>query len=494
MREKALHIAAVTANCGNDTLGKTSCDALLASLKKEDGPAVLIVHCQEVHFTQQKKQFERALSGPLECIAAPLMRTHTKLSWEVICGNTGITSFVLYNKNKIKSLQFIPPAAEMLRGGNNNKGGYLNTLEISDHNNEHYQLRLISAHLDSNSDKRRQTDWQNIKKHNAFEASSWQDLCRQVPLLQVAGYDANVRDAWDRKQRRAYSLWQEEKIDSRIASLVFAPLGSEHYSRANTYGQYRGTARPDPHRPGYARQGALDFLTIQDNTHAAPTATSRYQEAPLCYPTNAAETKRDHDIIGVEHIRLHKTEPFERVKHYISSELSKAAPRMAEEIETLKDSAENRARLLRIHHHYLSPHGALIAKITLSNTSPWFAEHDLAQEELMHQFCQKFKKKFIKTNSDGIKDIIRLMDKPNCIDLTELGEAMHRIAKGRRKSWYSKSHVFGPGRSLLVQSLYDALARMDFSKSTPEKLQEHYERLLEVLEGKSFSAERSSPK
>ena len=115
-----LRFAVLTANCGNSTLGKKSCDALLQTLSDDSGPAFIVVHCQELHYPHQQEELLKKLPETLGCLFSALMPTYTKPTWDVIRGHTGIASLVLYNKSKIKALSFEQTAAQKVRGQNPN--------------------------------------------------------------------------------------------------------------------------------------------------------------------------------------------------------------------------------------------------------------------------------------------------------------------------------------------------------------------------------------
>jgi len=86
------------------------------------------------------------------------------------------------------------------------------------------------------------------------------------------------------------------------------------------------------------------------------------------------------------------------------------------------------------------------------------------------EFSAAFKERFTGTNSDGIKRIMTCMDQQNSMvgvsDETKferLGSKMQEEASSRLDSKWSKSHIFGKGRSPEVQALYDIMAKPNFT-------------------------------
>ncbi|ETO93529.1 hypothetical protein [Legionella oakridgensis] len=88
------------------------------------------------------------------------------------------------------------------------------------------------------------------------------------------------------------------------------------------------------------------------------------------------------------------------------------------------------------------------------------------------EFCEQFKARFPKTNSDGIKDMIKFMEQIKNQDSTDAdkfaatAKRMHDIAADRADSaWLQnkKLGLFGSGRSPEVQKLYNAMKQDDFS-------------------------------
>lgn len=385
--KQSLKIAAATANCGNDTIGVDSCHELVNLVSKPDGPDVLVINCQEVHHRRQQKQLmdEIASQPDVSVTASDLMVTRTKPTVGVLMGNTGIATFVVYKNNRVNSVIFKPDEVKEIRGNNRNKGGYVNTLTVTDTAGNTQTIKTISGHLDSGSEKKRAQDWKNIKQKSAFEAKNWAELVAKVPVMQVAGYDANTRDLWDATTKERHNMWHQQTLHPHIAPMALAPLGTELFSAENTYKRSKGEVGEDK-RSGYARGGSLDFVAMQNNTQAAstPNGPNRYQESPMALKEEVEHTERDHDIITSSAITIETVSPFERVKHYMVSELMQAAPKLAQEISQLEHNGYNQELLVDLHQHYLSPGGALFKKITEAATNetdvqPWFENQTLKQ-------------------------------------------------------------------------------------------------------------------
>ena len=398
-----LCVRGVTANCGNSTIGERSTDKLVSIMAAPGGPDILVIHCQEVHWAKERKQLQLALNNhpKLGLVASDLMVTRTKFEKEVIARHTGIATFVLYNTDRVKEAHFAPKEQQMVRGKNKNKGGLLNTLVVTKRDDPHpHRIRTISGHLDSNSAKKRCGDWQNLKRKNAFEAGSWDELVRSVPDLQIAGYDANTRNLWDSKTGTHVNLWESDTVHAGIASLALAPIGTELYSSPNTYNTHLPEMTEDKKRRGYAKGGSLDFVALQNNTTPPSPLTpasspTGYSPAPESIGPERG-TERDHNVTTSDSTVLQLIIPFERVRNYIAAELRNAAPQLAGEVSALVDTPVNQKALLALHRYYLSPEGALIKRITpesecsKTDVKPWFEGQTLQQflvQELERGVC-----------------------------------------------------------------------------------------------------------
>lgn len=381
-----IKIIGVTANCANSTMGELASSAIANLLKHEDKPSAVIINCQEVNYKKQLKQLQKTLTATadLALISSGLMVTRTKFETEVLKGHTGMATFVIFNKNKVNA-SFTSDESQQVRGQNKNKGGFLNTLMISEKDGlVSHRVRTITGHLNSNSEKKRANDWKNIKQKNAFKAQTWEELVAKTPILQVAGYDANTRDIWDLSTNKQSSLWNKEILNPHIAPLALAPLGTQRYSAENTYKTQLLAITPDKKRPGFAKCGSLDFVALQNNTNFSTQAINHIGYEPAFFNLRGEDgTKRDHNVIISALIKVNAVSDFERVRNYIASELIMANQELIRNIVSLEESEVNKVTLLAIHQRYLSPEGELIAKLqALSKTSKedaklWFTEDTL---------------------------------------------------------------------------------------------------------------------
>ena len=455
-----IKISGVSANCGNSTIGERA-TANIVSLLNGDGPAVVVINCQEVHYTRQVEQLQRAIaSNPnLQLVRSDLMVTRTKFDREVMAGRTGIATFVLYDKTKVGSVAFDPSKAREVRGENKNKGGYLNTLVIKALGSAaQVQVRTISGHLDSNSEKKRADDWRNIKKNNAFEAATWTELVAKIPVVQIAGYDANTRNLWDKETHSASNPWVSNPLHPGVAPMALSPLGTQRYSSANTYNVIEDSPMTaDKKRPGYAKGGALDFVTIQNNS-AFPGSTLRprgYKEAAFNLGLEPG-TGRDHTVIVSPPTTIQAVSEFDHVRRYIYAELMIAAPRLARDLEDLEDNVGNRDILLALHRYYLRPEGELhknIASVASHSTAmvnPWFRSRTLKSFRV-----EDFERRIDAFNScvDGIKKSFN----PNRLLYTKTQYLFPNALFNRE----SKAYLHGIAHNAPLTTMVDMKRRLD---------------------------------
>ena len=498
----SLTITGVTANCGNDTLGIKAAQSICDAIEVPDGPDVLVIHCQEVHYKKQRAQLQQAIAAHanIDLVASSLMVTRTTIAnLDVLAGHTGIATFVLYKKDKLQKVAFNSQETKEIRGENRNKGGYLNILSITDSAGHTHRIRTISGHLDSYSEKIRANDWQHLKQNSAFEAKTWEELVEKIPDVQVAGYDANIRNRLEESTKHPIDLWRQRDLDPCIAPLVLAPMGTTLYSSKSTFQTTRDVNVEDAKRKGYARGGSLDFVAVQNNTMSPmrPPDNIRYTEATLNLPEERG-THRDHRVIAGATILLRAVTPFARVQHYLIAELMFSAPKLAEEIRQLEDSAPNRELLRALHEHYLSPHGLEIETIPkttpkgVTNISPWFEHHTLEtfqkeqdEKKRFQTFCALFKASCKNhTNATGIQHMQKAMEKQQkngTYDFKSLSTEMKRIAISRNTLW-SRFHFFcAKPRDINVQAFYDTLENMDFPKDDAHLLNQKFKLLSDIL-------------
>ncbi|MCX7117202.1 MAG: hypothetical protein NTW94_04725 [Legionellales bacterium] len=115
-------------------------------------------------------------------------------------------------------------------------------------------------------------------------------------------------------------------------------------------------------------------LDAQNRFHASPNGEV------LILKNNTRTTLSAGPEEGIDHTMLRPTSPFMRIRHHIASELIQAAPKLAEEIDAMDETDDNKAILLSLHQHYLSPNGVLIIQETSRmDIRPKIAGHTLQQ-------------------------------------------------------------------------------------------------------------------
>lgn len=423
-----LKIIGVSANCGNGTLGKNACKSItnLLSTKAD----LIIINCQEVSLREALNELKKSIQNTpkIEVAVSKLRVTRTKIfSLNVLLGNTGIATIVIYNKDKVSSAQFDKNAQlNTLSGDNSNKGANINQLLITDHHGNHFTIKTIAGHLGSYKDEQRVLDWKGIKAATACQGTSWEELVAHVPNLLVAGYDANTRSLW-KKQNKTYelvNLWHQQTLSSQIAPLFFAPIGTKLYSEEDTYklkittnGAIKKTIKADKRRSGYANAGSLDFVAIQNNTDDSEIMhkplKKHYHNAHLSITTEPG-TIRDHQIIVSDEVELNPVSSFKRIRHDIAAQLLLAAPNLSREILLLTDTPENRLHLVKVYSKYLSPQGKLIRRIqfdkTVINTAvePWFHHHRLNLHTTPEQFEGRVSQVSVTEKHDEHSHVFRL--------------------------------------------------------------------------------------
>lgn len=86
---------AITANCGNDVIGKNACKKI-ANMLQAEKPDFYIINCQEVAVEATLRQLQKAAGKGYTVVCIGQMATHTKLSTQFHSG-TGIAtlSFIM---------------------------------------------------------------------------------------------------------------------------------------------------------------------------------------------------------------------------------------------------------------------------------------------------------------------------------------------------------------------------------------------------------------
>ena len=201
---------AITANCGNDVIGKKASEQI-AERMHEDDADFYVINCQEVSFESTKRQLQKAVGEGYTVVCLKNMTTHTKLSTQFHSG-TGIATFVIHKNNLAIDLQTAQEARRSShRSSGYNKGGLITDFTVTrskgDGTQEKIQIQAVSGHLDSNDTQKRTKDWHNINQAIAREVTDWNSLVSACADLRVSGYDANTRNKLT-EEGAAVNLWR----------------------------------------------------------------------------------------------------------------------------------------------------------------------------------------------------------------------------------------------------------------------------------------------
>ncbi|MCW8410313.1 hypothetical protein OQJ13_15135 [Legionella sp. PATHC035] len=357
---------AITANCGNDTIG-IEASRELADKIDQDGADFYLINCQETHFEKTQKQLEAVLGEGYQVACLGQMATHTKADTQ-FHSNTGIASFIIYKKELVLSdinsteARRTPASGFLERissGAGFNKGGLVTNFAIKRPDGERIDIQAVSGHLDASSMLKRNQDWHVLHKKTIKEVHNWDELLAACPNLMVSGYDANTRNRLD-ENNKEINMWEYPEKYPEIHALDRVSLAAARYSGQSTYAHAPG---PDPKRPGYAGGGMLDFVTIFDGKISEEGIVSDEQVEQYEPELNS---ERDHNVI-VSPLRTSlKASPFERVKNLMASRLKGVAPLLAKEIQKMEETDEGaKDRLVEIYQQYLSPEGFLDQAIAL---------------------------------------------------------------------------------------------------------------------------------
>lgn len=385
----SLKLTAVTANCGNGGIGDAAAEKIISSdvLKHNE---IVVLNLQEVHqqltIEQLQKQLEKynqEHQTNFKIAASELMVTRTKLSLDTLFNKTGISSLVVYDADKAdvkfesSSVVRRQPNPLFYFGSKVNKGGLISNLTVAPKDgSKPTKLQVISGHLESFDPKKRLIDWLNLRKHLSFEAQNWQQLVSNIPTARLAGYDANTRNVFQTSTSQSLSPWATKSTTGDSQALYMSALGQNSYSDASTYKDYDGKAltTTDAKRPGCMKGGALDFVACGNYTVPSSLKTespikggSLYQPASIKIPPSKKE-KRDHAVLLKTGIELHtNVDEFQIIQNYLVEQLCQAAPSLAQEIEQLSDSPENREKLLKAHNVFLSPNGLINQRLRIAS-------------------------------------------------------------------------------------------------------------------------------
>ncbi|NCT56882.1 MAG: hypothetical protein GW760_04100 [Legionella sp.] len=362
---------AITANCGNATLGQQASDQIAALLKAPLD--FCVINCQEVHFDKAKKELEQALTkAGLEGYSVTLvgkMTTPTKMDsptdiQNALLGNTGMASFIIHKddiKIHVDSVDEARrnPWAKM--GTAYNKGGLVSrcTVTKASDPSEVINLELVSGHLDSNKIAERAQDWRVIQKKltpSSKKITDFKALSEAIPQLRLSGYDANTRNKMI--DGTAVNLWLRDTTDAfELDGLKQVILGDARYSADSTYKTEDKTSATAPSpvkkRQGYAKGGMLDFVDILDGTKKHDSTSV------IIIGSGDDSTQRDHAVVISPEQTYTTATSFDHTRDQMAAMLLQAAPTLAKDIRALEKSPENEKKLLDIYYIFLSREGLL---------------------------------------------------------------------------------------------------------------------------------------
>ncbi|MDF1683341.1 MAG: hypothetical protein P1U36_01665 [Legionellaceae bacterium] len=372
---------AITANCGNDTLGKnasTRIAKLLRGEQEDDSPLdFCVINCQEVYFQKAKKELEQAfIDADLEGYSVSIvgkMPTPTKVDsfddiQNAVFGNTGMASFVIHKNNikvNIDSVQEARRNPWAKAGTAYNKGGLVSRCTMTK-NSEVMDIELVSGHLDSNNMMERAQDWGGILQKLALPSNqikNFKALSKAVAHIRLSGYDANTRNKLI--NGASVNLWREKAFE--LDGLKQAALGGGRFSADSTYKTEDKTSitapSPEKKRRGYTRGGMLDFVVILDGAHQFNHAVETKEVITI--GSDDASTKRDHAVVISPKQEYKPSAPFCNTRDQIAAMLEQSAPILANNLRALHESKINEALLLDVYKLYLSQDGLLNQALTL---------------------------------------------------------------------------------------------------------------------------------
>jgi len=374
---KPLAYEAVTANCGNDTIGKNAAKAL-ASRVNESSLDAMVINCQETDFRKTPKHLQKALEKAglgndytVTCLGK--MATHTKLGTQ-FHSNTGIASYVIHKKDlAIEVSSTIPVRREEKRGGSGyNKGGLVTEFSMTPKGGQAVRLQTTSGHLDSTKSAERSQDWYNLQKAAAkASVNNFKALDDITPSIKLGGYDVNTRNKFNGADENPTEIWEQEDTPQELMSLKHASPGGNRFSLKSTYKTSKVDIDrvEDEKRPGSTRGGMMDLVDIASdnmsnsdpgiiNDHTVTAIGSGKKVDP--------KTERDHDvIISPKQTYAPPESRFDAIKNQMALQLDSAAPELAQQIRDLKSTPENEKQLVETHNAYLSKDGLLMKQMEL---------------------------------------------------------------------------------------------------------------------------------
>ncbi len=360
--------SAVTANCGNSTLGNKATKEIAHQLKQE-GLDFCVINCQEVDFNATLAELKKALPG-YSVICAGQMTTRTKNDLNVLYGNTGMASFVISKPDvqvKVNQVQAARRDPSAMFGTASNKGGVITDCSIA-RGNQSLELQLISGHLDSNKTMERAQDWGVIQEKIAVssqDVKNFNELVQALPDIRLSGYDANTRSKV--VGNHIQNMWEESAYE--LEGLKQAPLGTGRFSADSTYKSNIEHIETDPaegKRSGFTKGGMLDFVDVLDAMpNTAKNSKIQRKQVTVIAPDDET-TKRDHAVIISPPLYSIKfSDEFDQVKNQMASLLSQSAPDLARDLRELPKTDINKTVLVDIYAQYLSKEGVLNQEMDL---------------------------------------------------------------------------------------------------------------------------------
>jgi hypothetical protein len=366
---------AITANCGNDSIGTEASRIIMDTISPADADAAadfVVLNCQEVDFEKTKSQLEAMAadkSYKVACLGK--MPTHTKLSTQLHSG-TGIATFVIYRDGL--NIDHIDPKIarrenRRFAGRAYNKGGLVTDFSVSD-GHDMISVQAVSGHLDSHKITHRNEDWAVVHKASSKRrVNNWSQLASTCPDLKISGYDANTRNKKENdKDEKGISLLASDKADTpEVQALHRAPLGAKQFSSASgTYSKKPSTEdKPKKiKREGYIEGGMLDYVAINDGKKPQPGIVT--QDVIVVDPEDS--TKRDHKVVisPMQDYDTRALPEFERVRNYIANCFESVDLEMVDRIrDTDETTPDAKKDLMDIYNNYLSKDGLLNKAIDL---------------------------------------------------------------------------------------------------------------------------------
>jgi len=384
-----LKYRAITANCGNSTLGETATNRISNAVSEEKGD-FYIINCQEVDHGQTLAELKESLlkEKDYEVVMLNHIHTMTKPS-EILAGKTGIATFCIYNKKNL-DLEITDKKnarrTDFRMGKGYSKGGVITevVLKSKEEPSSSISLEAVSAHLDSNKMTLRALDWYNIHKSLAKQSkniTNFNQLAEAMPNIRVSGYDANTRNKLGEDGEFKGNIW--ENNDYEVNGLKQAALGGTRFSAESTYKSYDPTCLQEKSdkRKGYTKGGMLDFVDVLDGKQSEGNIITDGIEV---IPPEEGQG-RDHAVI-ISNLMVYETKSkFENTKNQMSAMLAIAAPKLATELRNMLDNTNNRMRLVEIYQSYLSQEGLLLAELKFFEKKLGFIDATVTPEPAVNK-------------------------------------------------------------------------------------------------------------